>query len=392
MAEETGRPTGPLAGIRVVDLTSVVLGPIATQVLADFGADVVKVETPEGDRMRANGVSVQPGMSSIFLSLNRNKRSMQLDLKQPHDREAMRRLLAGADVLVHNMRVQAVERLGFGYEAVRAINPRIVYCVGTGFGQDGPHRDKPAFDDIIQAACGLVAVNSSGRDEPDYVPSLFADKVSGWALAQAVLAALVHRGRGGEGQYVEVPMLETMAGFVLAEHMGGIAFPGSEQPWGYHRLLGGGRKPARTRDGWVAILPYTSRHWQDFFTAVGRPELIEQLGVTDRAQRNRKVNEIYRQMRELLVQRTTAEWLQLCEQHDIPATPIYAVPDLPRHPHLEAVRLFQRREHPTAGPVTEVRPAARFARTPVGLHRHAPTLGEHTDEILAELGLPPREA
>ena len=384
-------PNGPLDGIRIVDLTSVVLGPIATQVLADFGADVIKVETPDGDRMRTNGVSVQPGLSSIFVALNRNKRSLVLDLKQPQDREALGRLIASADVLVHNMRMRAIERLGFGYAAVQAINPRIVYCVGTGFGQDGPQAQRPAFDDIIQAASGLVALASHSRDELDYVPGLFADKITGWALAQAILAALVHRERHGEGQLVEVPMLETVSSFVLAEHLGGLAFPGSGEPWGYQRLLAGGRKPSRTLDGWIAFLPYTSRHWQAFFTCAGRPELIAELGVNDRVHRNRHVKQLYRHMRELLRQRSTAEWLALSEVHDIPATPIVAVPEVPDHPQLKAVGLFQRREHPVAGPVLEMRPATRFSRTPVTLRRHAPTTGQHSAEILDELGLAPSQ-
>ncbi|KAB7614248.1 CoA transferase, partial [Verminephrobacter sp. Larva24] len=201
--------------------TAVVLGPLATQVLADYGADVIKVEPPEGDMMRANGISQTPGMSSIFLAINRNKRSLALDLKSPEGVAALRALIPGVDVLVHNMRVAAVERLGLGYAQVAQWNPRVVYCAATGFGQDGPHRDKPAFDDIIQAACGLVGLGAAaGRDAPDYTPSLIADKTTGLAVCNAVLAALLHRERSGQGQYVEVPMLETMAAFVLAEHMG----------------------------------------------------------------------------------------------------------------------------------------------------------------------------
>ena len=217
--KETGA-TGPLAGVRVLDLTSVVLGPFATQILGDYGADVVKVERPEGDLMRANGVSLHPGMSSVFLAINRNKRSLALDLKQAEGREILKRLVAGADVLVHNMRIAAIERLGFGYGAVSALRPGIVYCAATGFGQDGPDRDKPAFDDIIQAACGLASLIGDMRGEvhgqPDYAPTLLADKTAGLAVVNAVLAALFHRERTGRGQYVEVPMFETMVAFMLA--------------------------------------------------------------------------------------------------------------------------------------------------------------------------------
>ncbi len=291
-------PAGPLDGIRVLDLTAVVLGPLATQVLADFGADVIKIEGPEGDLMRANGVSQHAGMSSIYLALNRNKRSVVLDLKTPEGAEALRGLIASADVLVHNMRVAAIERLGFGYAEVARINPRIVYCVATGFGQDGPHRDKPAFDDIIQAGCGLVALGSTTGDRPEYVPSLIADKTTGLALANAVLAALLYRERKGVGQSVEVPMLETMTAFVMAEHLGGLTFEPAPAGAGYARLLQGGRRPRRPRR-WICALPYTERHWQAFFRAVGRDDLAERYEVADRAQRNANIRALYGHLAEL---------------------------------------------------------------------------------------------
>jgi formyl-CoA transferase len=376
---------GPLDGVRVLDLTSVVLGPLATQVLADFGADVIKVEAPEGDLMRANGVSLHPGMSSIFLALNRNKRSIVLDLKQPRDADALRELIRDADVLVHNMRVAAVERLGFGHADARALNPRLVYCAATGFGQDGPDRDRPAFDDIIQAACGLASVNSAGRETMDYVASLVADKTTGLAVANAVMAALFHRERHGEGQYVEVPMLETMAAFTLAEHMGGLTFKDSPVKAGYARLLGGGRRPARTRDGWIALLPYTARHWEAFFHAAGQDALCARYDVADRQSRNRHIQALYGHLLDILRERGTDEWLAMCDELDIPATRIYGLDELPEHPHLKAVGLFQERVHPTEGPVRELRPTARFHGTPTSLRRPAPTLGQHTEEVLAEL-------
>lgn len=377
---------GPLAGVRVLDLSSVVLGPMGTQVLADMGADVIKIEAPEGDLMRANGVVETPGMSSIFLALNRNKRSVVLDLKQESGRAALRRLVATADVLVHNMRVSAIERLGFGYEAVRAWNAEIVYCAATGFGQDGPHRDKPAFDDIIQAACGFVGAASINRDEPDYLPSLIADKTTGLAVANAVLGALFHRERHGEGQYVEVPMLETMAAFVLTEHMGGMTFPGSATRAGYARLLEGGRKPVRTQDGWISLLPYTDKHWKAFFHEVDRDDLGERYNIASRRERNAHIKVLYGHLRELAPLRTTAQWMTLCERLDIPATPIYALDDLPRHPQLRAVGLFEESVHPEVGPIRQIRPTARFARTPTAIRRHAPGLGRDTAEVLREAG------
>src|ERR1700730_18057361 len=241
------RATGPLAGIRILDMTAVVLGPLATQILADFGAEVIKIEGPDGDLVRASGVSLHQGMSSIFLALNRNKRSLALDLKAPEGRDILRRLIPTGDALVHNMRVAAMERLGFGYKAVAAINPRIVYCAAPGFGQDGPDRDKPAFDDVIQAACGLAAVVSIGRDEPQYAPTLVADKTTGMALVSGVLAALFHRERTGRGQYVGVPMRRPMPAFMLAGHLGGLTFHPPPAKAGYDRVLAEGRKPAPTK-------------------------------------------------------------------------------------------------------------------------------------------------
>lgn len=391
MQQQNSVCAGPLEGIRILDLTSVVLGPLATQSLADLGADVIKIEGPEGDLMRANGVSRNAGMSSIYLALNRNKRSVVLDLKTPAGAAALRRLIAGADVLIHNMRVAAIERLGFSYAAVAALNPRIVYCVATGFGQDGPHRNKPAFDDIIQAACGLVSLGSAAGNRPEYVPSLIADKTTGMALANAVMAALLHRERHGSGQAVEVPMLETMASFVMAEHLAGLTFEPASGEAGYARLLGGGRRPAQTADGWICVLPYTDRHWKAFFHAVGRDDLADKYNIASRAQRNAHIRALYQHLAEITPARTTAEWMTLFETLDIPATPIYTPDELLAHPHLEAVGLFQQTEHPTEGPLREMRPTARFSATPLSLRRHAPTLGEHTDEVLREAGLAPED-
>ncbi len=379
--------TGPLSGVRVLDLTAVVLGPLATQILADYGADVIKIEGPDGDLMRNNGISLHKGMSSIFLTINRNKRSVCLDLKTPAGIQALHRLLPTVDVLVHNMRVQAIERLGLGYEAVARIKPDIVYCVATGFGQDGPDRDRPAFDDIIQSASGMVDICSRGRDNPDYVPSLIADKTTGMALANGVLAALYHRQRHGRGQYVEVPMLETMTAFMLVEHLGGLAFRPAPASAGYPRLLEGGRTPHRTRDGWVAMLPYTDRQNQAFFEAAGRADVIEWIRTADRSDRNAYVRQLYAYMREITPLRSCDEWLALCDAQDIPATKIYGIDELPEHPHLKATGFFEDAEHPTEGPIRQMRPPTRFSATPAGIRSQAPTLGQHTAEVLREAGM-----
>src|SRR5262245_7803313 len=387
MHAEPQTSSGPLAGVRVLDLTAVVLGPLATQILGDYGADVIKVEAPDGDRMRSNGVTRHAGgMSSIFLAINRNKRSLCIDLKAAEGVAVIKRLLPTVDVLVHNMRLAAVERLGLGYETVAARNPRLVYCVAPGFGQGGPDAAKPAFDDVIQAACGLAALVGHEVGKPDYIPSLIADKTTGLALANAVLAALFERTRSGRGQFVEVPMFETMVAFTLAEHLGGLTFDPPAGGAGYQRLLAGGRRPAPTRDGFVAMLPYSGVHWRQFFRRCGREDLAAKYNFDDRHERNARIREIYDDMANVTRQMSSAQCLALCESLDIAATRIHSIDELPGHPHLQAVGLFERTMHPSEGPIVAVRPATNFARTPAGLRRPAPWLGEHNDEVLREAG------
>lgn len=381
------KSTGPLAGVRVLDITSVVLGPLATQILGDYGADVIKVESLEGDLVRANGVSRHAGMSSIFLAINRNKRSVAVDMKSPEGRDAVRALAKDVDIVVHNMRVAAIERLGLGYAAVSAINPKVVYCVATGFGQSGPDAARPAFDDVIQAGCGIAALIGHESGVPDFAATLVADKTTGLAVVNAVLAALFHRERTGQGQYVEVPMLETMTAFTMAEHMGGLTFDPPTAKAGYARILAGGRKPVPTRDGHVAMLPYTAEHWVALFTAVNRGDLARKYNFADRQERNARILELYADLRAVIGQMTTDQCLALCDRVDIPATPIWAIDDLPQHPHLKAVGLFQPTQHPTEGATISVRPPTLFAQTPADMRLPAPLLGEHTLECLREAGL-----
>jgi formyl-CoA transferase len=384
--DATPAANGPLAGLRVLDLTAVVLGPLATQILGDYGADVIKVEPPEGDRMRAVGVTRKRGMSSIFLAIDRNKRSLCIDLKMPDGVEVIRRLLPTVDVLVHNMRPAAIARLGLGYDTAAALNPRLVYCVAPGFGRGGPDENKPAFDDVIQAACGLAALLGHADGQPAYVPSLIADKTAGLALANAVLAALYERERSGRGQFVEVPMFETMVAFMLAEHLGGLSFDPPHGGAGYQRLLSGGRRPAPTRDGHVALLPYSGTQWRRFFEEAGRADLASKYDFDDREQRNARSREIYDDLAQVTQRMSSAQCLALCEALDIAATRVHTLDELPAHPHLAAVGMFQRQQHPSEGAIVGVRPPTRFARTPAQLRRPAPTLGQHNDEVLREVG------
>ncbi len=376
-----------MAGIRILDLTAVVLGPVATQILGDYGADVIKVESPQGDLMRFNGVSRHQGMSSIFLAINRNKRSLAIDLKSPKGVEALLRLAKTVDVIVHNMRVPAIERLGLGYEALRRARPDIVYCVATGYQEGGAFAGKPVFDDIVQAGCGLVDLNLRDGAVPRYMPTLVADKAAGIVVAQAVTAALLHRARTGQGQYVEVPMFETMTAFTLIEHMGGHTFDPPIGETGYARLLNGGRRPISVRDGHVTVLPYSPSHWVALFEQAGHPEMMDKYGTLDRAQINARVRDLYADLSVLLADMSCDECMALCERLDIPATRIYKVDELRDHPQLKSVGLFESHEHPSEGPITQVRPPVRFAETPAGIARHAPRLGQHSREVLQEAGL-----
>jgi formyl-CoA transferase len=350
---------GPLTGIRILDLTSVVLGPLATQILGDYGAEIIKVESLEGDLMRSNGVNLSPGMSSIYLTINRNKQSLALDLKSEAGKSILRQLIPRMDAVVHNMRVSAIDKLGFGYDQVVKLNPQIVYCAATGFDQDGPDKDRPAFDDIIQAACGLASVNSLGKSRPDYISTLVADKTTGMALVNAVLAALLAKERSGQGQYVEVPMLETMVAFTLAEHMGGLTRNPATQKAGYSRVLSGGRQPSPTQDGYIAMLPYTNHHWESFFRDAGEEALGKELGVTNRITRNANIQGLYAALHKITATKTTAEWIEICDRLDIPATPIYTMEELPSHPQLQAVQLFTDEIHPDLGAIRYVRPPVR---------------------------------
>ena len=378
---------GPLSGTKVLDLTTVVLGPLATQILGDLGAEVIKIESPEGDIMRYAGPARHPEMGHVFLNLNRNKRSLVLDLKQPEAAPVLLALVRQSDVLMHNMRPQAMARLGFAWERMCQVNPRLVYCSAHGYGQDGPLADRPAFDDIIQGGCGLVALEMATGGEARFVPTLIGDKTVGLTMVYAVMAALLQRERTGGGQAVEVPMLETMTAFIMAEHMGGLTFEPPLGPPGYSRMLAPDRRPHQTLDGHICILPYTDRHWRDFFRIAGRSELAEDPRLADAQTRSRHVAELYALVADCVREAPTAYWLDKLETADIPCGPVNPLAELPTDGHLAAVDFFPLTEHPSEGPIRVVRPPVRFGGADCALRLPAPRLGEHTREILREAGL-----
>lgn len=374
---------GPLTGFRILDLTTVLFGPFGAQTLGDWGAEVIKVEGLGGDMWRNSGIFRNRGMSGQFMAANRNKRSIAIDLKSEGGKEVLRRLIPTVDALVSNVRPAGLARLGFSYETCRALNPRMVYAVATGFGQDGPWAARPAFDEVIQAASGFASAMGTD-EEPAFVPSLIGDKICGMALSGAVTAALLHRERTGEGQMVEVPMLETLASFNSIEMFGGKAFVPPIGPTGYKRMKA--RKPVKTKDGWLTMLPYSGENWVAFFQAVGHPECIEAFAVLDPVARARNIDRIYDTMREIAVTHTTAEWEELLLRIDVPHTAFAKLADVETQEHLAAVGLFQEVEHPSEGKLLQARPPARFSKSPASVRRLAPRLGEHTREVMAEAG------
>ena len=379
--------SGPLAGVRVIDLTNVIMGPFATHILADMGADVIKIESAEGDSIRTYRPYRGESMSGSFLHLNRNKRSVTLDLKSARGREAMDRLLAGADVFVHALRPRTIRSLGYDYDRVRDLNPDITHCGAYGFSAKGPYADKAAYDDIIQAGCGMAALSARLHGEPTFIPTVVCDKLAGQAIAYSILAALFARERGSGGQAIEVPMFETAIEFALLEHLGGFAFePPLSRP-GFARLMSVWRRPFRTADGWCCILPYSTRNWRDFFAFVGRDEHADDPRFATLRDRVQHIETLYRLIDETAPSHPTAAWAEFCDRCSIPCMPVLAIEDLPEDPHVREVGLFGAAEHPTEGPYKMIRPPVTFSAQPFELRRHAPRLGEHTGEVLAEIGM-----
>lgn len=375
---------GPLANVRVVDLTSMIFGPYATQIMADMGADVIKVEPLNGDDTRNISVGRTAGMGGVYVNVNRGKRSISLDLKSDEGKATLRKLIEGADIFIHSMRAKAIQRLGFDYAAVCAINPDIIYTNCYGYGRRGPDADKPAYDDTIQAECGIPHVQQLMTGSPDFAATIMADKVSGLTALYATMMALFHRERTGEGQEVEIGMFEAMASFMLVEHGNGKIFNPPLGPAHYPRVVGRNRKPYRTKDGYVAALIYNDRHWKAFVDAV-KPEWVtpDMARLEDRA---KQIDHIYVLLGETFLKRTTEEWISLLEELNVPVARLRTTDELFDNEHLNAVGFFEDVESKD-GPLRMPGVPIWFSKSPGKIAGPTATLGEHTDEVLAELGL-----
>jgi crotonobetainyl-CoA:carnitine CoA-transferase CaiB-like acyl-CoA transferase len=382
--------TGPLDGLKVVDMTTVMMGPYATQLMAEMGADVVKVEAPGGDSVRGAGQSRNPGMSALFLQANQGKRSIVLDLKTAPDRDVLNSLIAKSDVLVTNVRTEALKRLGITYDALHKVNPRLIFAVLNGFGENGPYSGKPAYDDLIQGAVGLPRlIETAGATEPRYVPVTISDRVVGLYALNAILAALFARSVNGCGQAIEVPMFESMAHFVLGDHLGGGIFDPPVGAMGYQRLLSKHRHPYATKDGYVCTMIYNDSQWQRFFDAVGRrAEYDSDPRFNSITSRTQHVDEIYTLLAAELAKYTTEECIALLEGADLPVGPLNSLGSLLNDPHLKVTGFFREVQHPSEGTLLMPSFPARFSSSTTDDIRPAPRLGEHTDEVLQELRFP----
>jgi crotonobetainyl-CoA:carnitine CoA-transferase CaiB-like acyl-CoA transferase len=375
---ETVRPTGPLAGVRVLDLSSVIMGPFATQILGDLGADVICVEEAGGDTNRVMGAGPEPGLSGVSLNLLRNKRNVCLDLKHPDGRDAFLRLVATCDVVITNLRPGPLGRLRLTYQHLIEARPDVVMCQAHGWPSTSDSADKPAYDDIIQSACGIADAGALQSGSPRLAPTLVADKVAGLTVAYAVIAALFHRQRTGEGQHVEVPMIEALTAFTLVEH-GASAIPEPKLgPAGYPRVLSPNRGPIRSADGYVSVLPYSASNYNDLFREGGRAELIDDARVRSTRQRLANADSLYADLAPIIATRTTAHWLEFCAQHNIPSAPVRTLEELVDELPLD--------HHPHVGTYRQIPPGVRFSATPANVHRQAPRLGEHGREVLREAG------
>ena len=384
--------TGPLAGVKIIDMSSVVLGPFATLIFGDLGADVIKIEAGQkgkaGDMMRYAGASPTGDLGPIYTSLNRNKKSVQLDAKTDEGKAAIVALLKNADVFFHNVRLAGMGRLGLDYESVKAINPRIVYVHCAGFGAGGPYEKRQAYDDLIQGASGFAALNAmrSGGD-PEYAPSLVADKTVGLFATYATLAALYHKEKTGEGQFVSVPMLESFTFFNLVENLYGETFLPGNGKLAYSRSINANRKPYKTKDGYIGLVPYSDQQWEQFFEMGGKTGVFDDPRFSTYSARTENITELYAIIGEVALLKTSDEWLALLDEANIPAMRYNEMGDVLSDPHLAAVDFFQTRDHPDAGKYRAMKHPVEFSATPAEITIDPPRLGADTETVLASLGL-----
>lgn len=389
MTEPSSLPgnAGPLSGFRVIDLTTNVLGPVATQILGDMGADIIKVEAPEGDHTRHVGPSRSEAMGVFFLNINRNKRSIVLDLKKQAAREALFKLVETADVFVHSMRPDAAKRLGIGYKDMAALNPQLVYASASGYRPQSSRRNWPAFDDVIQGLSGIAAMNARTTGEPRYFPTVLADKHCGYVLSSAISMALLWRERTGEGQEVHVPMMESMVSFNMMEHLWGAVLDEPERGVGYSRMFTPHRRPYATKDGYICLLANTDEQWRRLFALMDRPDMADDPRYAKVNARSRNIDAVYAVVAEQMAKRTTGEWRQLLDAADIPNGPVQDFDDLLNDPYLGETRFFQRVAHPTEGKFVTTAIPVEFSKSGGTIRRLAPQLGEHTREVLEGCGM-----
>lgn len=377
---------GPLSCIKIVDLTTVLFGPYCTQLLGDLGADIIKVESLGGDTIRFAGASHHYGMSGVFVNTNRNKRSLAINIKTDEGRKILDRLLDRSDVFISNIRRKPLAQLGLDYAALAPLFPNLIHCSATGYGKGGPYEDNPAFDDIIQAISGLASLQAAYSSEPRYVASAVADKISGLTLALAIVAAIRHRDVTGKAQSVDVSMFETMVAFNMVEHLSGGAFDPPAGPMIYPRTTSPHRRPYRTQDGYLSIMPYTDRHWIDFFRIINRPELASDARFSSMTARTTHIDELYGLLSEEVALHTSSWWLEVLKVNDIPVVKVQTPQELLCDGHVVQTGFIRRDFHPTEGTVISFESSMRFSDSPTQMARLAPNLGEHSAVILEELG------